>query len=197
MAVCRAGARQRFAKQRRPMIDGDVHKKPVGRIDDFRTLRARPVGCESTATCSGVPRSSAEQLTHMGRRSVPGEENARKTGKRRLDLAARDTSRMVRVSVLRRLSARADAPRDTSTARSPSDSQQAPRCASASRAHRRAAERRGEPKRSNLNAAPTPPPQQKKCGSSPRQIHRQTAPNPSSSGCRAAGPTSAGKTSPS
>ena len=197
MAVCRAGARQRFAKQRRPMIDGDVHKKPVGRIDDFRTLRARPVGCESTATCSGVPRSSAEQLTHMGRRSVPGEENARKTGKRRLDLAARDTSRMVRVSVLRRLSARADAPRDTSTARSPSDSQQAPRCASASRAHRRAAERRGEPKRSNLNAARCAAAATKQCGSSRKRTHPKTARSRPSSACRAAGPTSAARTSPS
>jgi hypothetical protein len=41
VAVCRAGARQRIAKQRLPVIDGDVTRLSTGRIDSFRTLRAR------------------------------------------------------------------------------------------------------------------------------------------------------------
>ena len=68
-------------------------------------------------------------------------------------------------------------------------------CASATARDLERPSAEAEPKRSNLNAARTPPPQQKKCGSSRKQIHRQTARSRPSSACRAAGPTSAARTS--
>ena len=91
------------------------------------------LGCESTATRTcGAPRSSAEQLAHTGRRSVPAERTARKTAKRRLDLAAKDTSRIRGARSWEESQAAQEGTSWHRTdARSPAHSQQAPRCASA------------------------------------------------------------------